>query len=233
MTRVSRKINKQHYIIVGIITALIFLLGISFGLIIDYERVQFVEKENQLQKVNYDSLQLQYLYLSYIPSNNETCPIIRVALEDSIAQLAESLDAVERYKKDSNINEAEYAGIEREYLIDNLRYWMFSRRLKDACNEDVVNILYFFSLDRCDICPNQGTILTYFKKKLEDKLLVFPINMDLEKDEQFIKILKLQYNITTLPSLVINGQKYEGVVSKDELAVIICAHTLNKEKCLI
>lgn len=233
MVKVKRTVNKEKYAVVAIITLLVFLLGISFGLIIDYERVKYVERQNSLQQVNYDSLQLQYLYLNLFPDNVETCPILRVALEHSIAILAESLEDVERYKKDTTINKEDFSIIERNYLLDNLRYWIFSTRVKNTCEEDVVNILYFHSTDNCDICPNQGTILTYFKKKLSDQLLVFPINLDLEKNEKFLKILRLQYNITTLPTLIINEEKYEGIISKNELAEIICEHTSNKEKCLI
>jgi thiol-disulfide isomerase/thioredoxin len=101
------------------------------------------------------------------------------------------------------------------------------------CDDNVVNILYFFSRDQCDICPSQGQILTYFKKKLQDKLLVFPINVDFEEDEDFIKIIRIRYNVTVMPTLVVNDQKYEGVVSRDELSKIICEQSGNKEKCLI
>jgi hypothetical protein len=233
MDKIKRKISKERYIVAGLITLLIFILGMSLGLIVDYERVKAVDRENTLQKVNYDSLQLQYLYLSYVPEDKEACGILRVALEDSIAQLSDSLGDVERYQKDSTINKKQFEIIQRKYLIDNLRYWLFSKKLQEVCGEDTVNILYFFSLDSCTICPNQGTILSYFKTKLQDKLLVFPVNVDLEKDEQFIKILKLQYNVTQLPTVIINGEKYEGVISRNELAQILCDQTTNKEHCLI
>ena len=233
MTKVVRKISKERYIVAALITLLIFILGLSFGLIIDYERVRHVDRQNLLQKVNHDSLQLQYLYLSYIPEDEQSCGILRIALEDSISQLAGSLEEVERFQKDSTINKKEFQIIQRKYLIDNLRYWLFSKQLQEICEEDTINVLYFFSINDCTICPNQGTILSYFKTKLQDKLLVFPINVDLEKQEQFIKILRLQYNVTQLPTLIINGQKHEGVISRNELAQIICDETKNKEHCLI
>jgi hypothetical protein len=230
---IKRKISKERYVVAGVITLLIFALGLSLGLIIDYERVKQVDRENSLQKVNYDSLQLQYLYLSYIPEDKEACGILRIALEDSIAELSTSLGDVERYQKDSQINKNEFDLIQRKYLIDNLRYWLFSKRIQEICGEDTINVLYFFSINDCTICPNQGTILSYFKNKLDDKLLVFPVNIDLEEREQFIKILKIQYNITQLPTIIVNGDKHEGVVSRNNLAQILCDHTKNKEHCLI
>jgi hypothetical protein len=233
MSKIIRKISKERYIVAGIITLLIFTLGLSFGLIIDYERVKYVDRENSLQKVNYDSLQLQYLYLSYVPEDNHACGILKIALEDSISQLSDSLNDVEKYQKDSTINKKEFDIIQRKYLIDNLRYWLFSKKLQEVCGEDTINVLYFFSIDNCVTCPNQGTILSYFKTKLQDKLLVFPINVDLEKQEQFIKILRIQYNITQLPAIIVDGKKYEGVISRNELAEILCEQTTNKEHCLI
>jgi hypothetical protein len=66
-----------------------------------------------------------------------------------------------------------------------------------------------------------------------DKLLVFPIDLDLEEDEKFLKILRIQYNITQLPTLIINDDVYPGIQTKEELSGIICQHSVNKEKCLI
>lgn len=230
---VERIMKKDRYILVGVITALIFLLGITFGMILDNYRLQWSEKTNQEQQINYDGLQLQYLYLSALENSSEACPILRAALETSIAELSFSLSQVEKYEQDTTLNNQQYNLIMRKYLQDNLRYWIFSQRVKKMCNDDVINILYFFSKDHCEICPNQGTILTYFKKKLEDKLLVFPINSDLEKDEEFIKILKIRYNITSYPTIIVNDDKYEGVVGKDELSRIICEESADKEKCMI
>lgn len=226
MAKVKRKVSKGRYFVAGIITFLIFFLGITLGMIMDNERLNYLESKNDVQKINYDSLQLQYLYLSYIPEDDGTCPILQVALEDSIAELSESLEDIERYQQDTTINKNEYSLIERKYLLDNLRYWMFSRKLIDVCHEDTVNVLYFFSLEDCEICSNQGTILSYFKTKLEDQLLVFPVNVDLEENEKFIKILRLRYNVTELPSLVVNDKKYSGVISKNELSKIICEQAL-------
>jgi hypothetical protein len=230
---VRRSVGKSHYIIVGVITLLIFVLGLSIGIIIDFARLKYTEDINEQQKVDYQSLQLQYLYLSDLEDNSDSCAILRVALEESIEELSFSLEKFQKYQKDTTINEEEYMRVERKYTLDNLRYWIFSQKVKKTCDDDVVNILYFYSTEECEICPNQGTILTYFKKKLMDKLLVFPIDLDLEEDEKFLKILRIQYNITQLPTLIINDDVYPGIQTKEELSGIICQHSVNKEKCLI
>ena len=86
----------------------------------------------------------------------------------------------------------------------------------------MVSVLYFYSLKDCTVCPDQGVILTYFKKIFDERLLVFPINVDLEKEEPFIKIMRSRYNITSYPSIVIQEKKHEGVVQKTDLSRLIC-----------
>ena len=59
---VKRKINFRRYIIAGIITFLVFSLGILLGFIMDFERLDYLEKTSKTQDLNYKSLQLQYLF---------------------------------------------------------------------------------------------------------------------------------------------------------------------------
>ena len=91
------------------------------------------------------------------------------------------------------------------------------------CDIDRLALLYFYSAEYCANCPDQGVILTYFKKKYEDQLLVFPINVDLAQDESVIKFLLESYNISAYPSVVVGETVYSGVVAtKEQLAKDIC-----------
>jgi len=179
------------------------------------------------------SLQFQYLYLSSLTETNESCLVLHTALDDSVRQLSRSLDEYQAYRKDTTINVGDYLVIGRRYLIDNLRYWFLAQESKDKCAIDLVNILYFYSAKDCSDCPDQGTILTYFKKLYGEKVLVFPIDVDLELSESLITILKVRYDITTYPSLVVSDEKYEGMLSKDELGEIICDSFIDKSQCIL
>mgnify|MGYP003971128791 FL=1 len=228
---VERKISLNRYVVAGIITFLVFTLGLLLGLIMDNERVQYLDKRAEFQEIDYNSLQLQYLYLSDIQDKNSSCPVLRGALKNSIKDLSYSLELLENYQENTQINSKEYELISRRYLLDNIKYWIFSKKTKEICDEDIINILYFYSEKDCDICHNQGTILSYFKVKLQDEILIFPLNTDTNED--FIDLLQVQYNITSYPSIIVNNEKFEGIVSKEKLLKIICENSINKEKCLI
>lgn len=206
---------------VGGITFLVFFLGLTLGTILEYERYSWLKHENELQGANLESLQFLYLYLAHLETSNVSCSVLHTTLDKSINDLGETLDKLVQYRKDS-FDKKEYDIIKRRYIIDNFNYWFMAKRVKQLCEQDVVTILYFFSDTTCSICPDQGIVLTHFKKKLGDQVLVFPIDVDLENTEPLIRVIKSQYNVTKYPTIVVEDKKFEGVVPVERLGEIIC-----------
>ncbi|MBW2974637.1 hypothetical protein KY366_02870 [Candidatus Woesearchaeota archaeon] len=219
---VERKVSKDKYIIAFILTSIIFILGLTSGMLFDNLRVKWVESENREHEVDYLSLQFQYLYLTTLEDKNESCSVLHATMEKSVRDLSESLQTFIKYKENTKINKKEYELAGRRYILDNLKYWLLAKKTKEECDLDVVNIVYLYSEKNCPICPDQGIILTYFKKTFGDKLLVFPIDCDYGTTEPVINILKNQYKITEYPTLIIEGKKYTGIVNNKELKKIIC-----------
>ncbi len=223
-----RKISKDKYVLAGVITFLIFSLGLTMGFIIEDHRYNLVEEINQEQEVNYLSLQMQYLYLDAF-SDYDNCPMLSTTLKESVKDLSDSLSDVVSYEEENDISSQRKLNTLRRYTLDNLRYWLLAKESKEKCDLNIVPIIYFYSAD-CPSCPNQGTVLTYYKKVFEEKVLVFPINLDIQDDEPMIEIIRSQFEISKYPTLVIDNKKYEGVVGKEQLKEIIC-ETLDDERC--
>jgi hypothetical protein len=222
----GRKISKDKYILAGVLTALIFLLGLSLGFLFEDYRYKVVEEINSEQEVNYLSSQMQYLYLNTF-RDYDNCPILSTTLKRAVVDLSESLEEVVTYEEEKNIASSRKESIQRRYLLDNLRYWLLAKESKTQCNLNIAPILYFYASD-CPSCPNQGTILTYFKTLFGEQVLVFPINLDLREKEPMVEIVTLMYNVTRYPTLVIDDTKYEGVVKQEELYKVICT-SLNRD----
>lgn len=225
-----RSISKDKYIIAGVITILIFTLGLTLGFIFEQYRYTLVEEINAEQEVKYLSLQTQYLYLNSQSSYENNCPIISTALKETVRDLSSSLSEVVTYEENQKVSDKRKEIIMRRYAIDNLRYFLLAQEGKKKCNLDIVPIVYFYSTD-CPSCPNQGIILTYFKKLFGEKVLIFPINLELRSKEPMVEIAMSQFNITKYPTIVINNQKYEGVVKQEELQTIICNSLNDSENC--
>ena len=105
-----RKISTDKYIIAGIITFLIFSLGLTLGLILEDQRYNIVEEINQGQEVKSLSLQLQYLYLTTF-SSYDNCPILSTTLKEAITDLSNSLSDVVSYEEQNK------ASTERKVFI--------------------------------------------------------------------------------------------------------------------
>ncbi|MBI5393123.1 hypothetical protein HZA96_04590 [Candidatus Woesearchaeota archaeon] len=227
----ERKISKEKYILAALLTLLIFSLGLTLGILLDSVRLQKSEKLSKQQEIDYGSLQLQYLYLTTFSENEDSCSVLKVALDKSIKDLSVSLEKFDQYKHNSNFNKDEFNMVARRYILDNIKYWLFAQKSQQKCAIDLVTVLYFYSENDCSICPDQGVLLTYYKKIYGEKLLIFPINADLEENEAMITVIKSKYNITQYPTIIIGNKKYEGVVKKQQLGKVICNNFVNKDIC--
>lgn len=213
------------------ITLLIFIPGLLLGMVLDNERVSVLQSQSKIQELDIKSLHLNYLYISNLKNTTASCVPLQATLEKSIKDLSKSLDKIEEYKKGAKIDNGDFNLLSRRYLLDNLDYWVLSKKTKELCNLNTVNILYFFNSD-CDICPNQGIVLTYFKKKLGDNLLVFPMNTDLIDEEPMISVLINTYKITEFPAIVIEEDVHLGILGLDDMKIVLCEkYGYNETEC--
>ena len=219
---INRRISIERYIIAGTITLLIFALGLSLGFVLDHKRITWIEEQSKAQELDYQSLQLQYLYLNTIEDTEKSCHILSNTLQTTLITLSETLEDLEKFEKNTKLNKKEYKALLRKFTIDNLKYWLFAEKSKKQCNMDAVTLLYFFSRENCPICPNQGMILSYFKTLLGEDLLVFPIDVDLKHTEPLIGLLESIHDIQLYPTIVIEDTPYSRVVEKEELGKLIC-----------
>jgi hypothetical protein len=224
-----RKISKDKYIVAGVITFLIFSLGLTLGLIMENQRYNLIEDINQEQEVRYMSLQLQYLYLNSF-NNQNSCPTLATTLKATVKDLSESLDEVIAFEEEKKSTDAQKEAIMRRYILDNLRYWLLAKEGKQKCDLDIVPILYFYAKE-CPSCSNQGTVLSFFKNQFGEQVLVFPINLDLREQEPMVEIMMSQFQVSKYPTLIVDNKKFEGVVQKTQLKEVICASLKESEFC--
>ena len=216
-----RKVSVQTYIVAGILTLLIFSLGISLGSLFQQERYDFAQEVNDIQDVEYLSLQLQYLLLGS-SQTQESCAVLSTTLQKTVADLSESLAQILEFEDNyQGFAQEDFTLISRRYALDNIRYFLLAEKALESCELEVVPILYFHSKE-CRDCANQGTVLTYYKKLLGDQLLVFPIDADLVQEEPMVDILLSLYGVEEYPSIVIGGGDYPGYISKEDLGKKIC-----------
>lgn len=220
-----RNISKNKYFIALVITLAIFVIGILIGVLVTEKRTEFLELSGREQKIEFDSLQLQYLYLT---TSSDKCNVVNKALEENINRLEQTRIKLENYLAQSFSNNNEFSLTKREYMLAEMRYWLLAKQTKELCKGDSVSLLYFYSnTEECEDCGPQGLILTYLKDKFKNKLLIFSLDSDFE-GEAMMSIFKEEYNIIKVPTIIIENKKFEGLTTKEELGKLICSYYNNK-----
>ncbi|MEM2121902.1 MAG: hypothetical protein QXU20_04570, partial [Candidatus Woesearchaeota archaeon] len=92
-----KELYKRKYLITGIFTILIFLVGFFLGIIVDNKRIESIRTKTELQEIDLIDLQLQYDYLNKILGENDNCEVMKIALESAVKRRGESLSKSEKY----------------------------------------------------------------------------------------------------------------------------------------
>lgn len=226
-----RSISKEKYAIAAVITIGVFCLGLLLGLVIEGKRVNYVQSVGKEQSLDFNSLQIQYQYIDQLSKEND-CEAVSKTFEQNVLSLESIRERLENYDKGSTLNKKDFELLKREYILAQLRYWLLAEKTKDLCGYDIVTILYFFSDEKeCPKCNQQAFVLTHSKKIFKEKLLIFSFDSKYDQ-EPMIKILKNAYNLNVYPSLIINNQKYEGLVTNEDLLKMLCGlYKLKNEAC--
>ena len=200
------------------LTALVFLSGLSLGFFWDTLRTQRSEQRID-ELVVYSSA----LFLESRLIEDAGCESLRPVLDEAMEDLSEALQRYEFYTKQSRVNLDSENLLYRRYLMANLRYWFFYKEFKERCGLNSTIVLFFFGPD-CPDCDVMSDRLTLLKKKYGGDVMVFPINMELAARDPVANTLKSIYNVTSYPSLIVNGKKY-GYLEKKELEGLVCGGT--------
>jgi hypothetical protein len=221
-----RKIRGK-YLLAAFITALIFMLGMLLGLVIEDKRVSFIQEQSREQKLDFVSLQLQYQLISEL-SQEGNCPAVSATFDEYMQELARTEERLVTYQKEATINKDEFNLLKQEYVQAQVNYWLLAKKTKEICKNDFVTVLYFYApSETCDDCDNQAFVLTYLKQKLKDKILIFSFDSTFE-EESLVNLLVKTYDVKKYPSIVIDNTLVPGFQDSDAVLGKICG--LYKEK---
>ncbi len=220
-----RHVRWSRYGLAFVATIGILLLVLSTSWMVETLRVREADLNARQLRTDYESLQVQELYLTLVASKsrNASCAVFSSALTSTVKRLSTSLELVERARArdTTSLTERELVLIERQYLTDNLRYWLVARNAKESCGLDIVTVLYFTSTKECSACATQGAVLSYFKKKFGERLLIFPLNTALESDEPTLSLLRAQYGITDVPGVVVEDDVFPTGITREEFEAVL------------
>lgn len=218
--------KKRLLIIASVTTIILYFMGILTGYFVQVkvlsrtqEELEKVQEEFYDYNQNLENIQLEQLYLT-THQGELSCKILISIIDEMHNNLAyfwsKLPSKLEVYEKYSEV-QPEYVKLKRDYTLLSIRTWLLSLDVKKKCGEEIIPALYFYSRD-CDSCIDQSYVLDNLKKE-NPNFSAFIVDFNL--DEPIVKIIKNVYNVTEVPSFVINDKLYPGYQSLEQMKKII------------
>ncbi|MCD6274940.1 MAG: thioredoxin family protein [Candidatus Aenigmarchaeota archaeon] len=217
--KIKHRIDWSFYIITFFITSTIFFLGIYIGIQLNEAKVtsitldiESLDRIRELQGTN--MLLLEIL-------GEKKCIALETYITTIIPEIEKLGSRVVYYENSADsrrYNIKEYYQLKRDYILFLIRYWTLTKKLERECKQNIPDLIYFYSNKKCKDCKKQGIILDEIKKENPD-ILIFPIDVDLNLST--VDILTTTFNITEVPSLLIDGRPYLGFRNKDEIEKLL------------
>lgn len=210
--------QSRIYIVAAVLSLIFYIVGIMSGLFIEKSMTAYTEEKVKSLQRRVENIQLEYIYLNTM-GNELNCEFLSVLLGDTTKEVWGIRNGLVKLEdKQENIVSERYQNLKRDYALLSTRAWILNSYVKNRCNEDVVVILYFYSVP-CPNCVKQGDILDEVREEFQNKMRIFVLDTNL--DEPIVQTLRKTYNITITPSLIIENSTYTGLIEKDKLRIII------------
>jgi thiol-disulfide isomerase/thioredoxin len=217
---VKRSVEWKTYLIIGIITFIFFLSGIMTGIFLSKTKVDTLVEQVDQFRTNIRETETMMLFMSLY--GKEACDMIYGQLDALGKESEEIRKEVAFYETTEKLEDPSYLSLKKDYMSVMLMHWLYQEKANIDCRMNSTIILFFYSNQRCEICKDEGTILTYLKQKYTNKIAIFTFDVDL--DITMIDYLGKLYDfeIKENPVLIINGEKYEKFLNRNDIEKILC-----------
>ncbi len=213
---------RRVYIQAGILSLLVFLIGIMAGIWIDNTRIGGIRDSLSEADINSYDARLLNSYLQRF--GKEYCD---VALEQNLAYNGKIYG--EGRKIEDKINAGIFTPeVEQEwrrYTLLQIQFWLNSAELKEKCGFDYHTAVHLFrqkDTTNAEEINNkvQSGILLDLKEVCGNKVMLIPITAD--TDLIVADAIAKQFSVSEYPAVIIDESfVFQGVTTKDKLNEIL------------
>ena len=149
----------------------------------------------------------------------DKCKAIKDWVNSTDSKLENLRQQVAAYESSKKLDTDQYELVKKRYMNLLIQNIIETRKMESQCGEQKIDIIYFYSKEDCDRCRDQGTVLTAIRRNYKDDIMVYPLDTDLGMEN--IQFMESYYNVQKYPSLVVQGEVYNGFRTREELNQII------------
>ncbi len=197
--------------------ALLIVLGVLVGLQMDDSRTGFLEDQLRQTNLQTETFLVSNTYLQ--ESSQNYCSVVETQIPSLARQNAQIGRDLQSFSSKSISHRSDYDFIKQNYYVNQLKLYNMLRSYRERCSSNATLIFFFF--DDSAASQRQGSVLTEYRNKVNNRTYVFSYNLEAD-DSQVLQMLETDYNVTDGPTTVINGNRtYRRYVSLKELKTVL------------
>jgi len=200
--------KRYKYIFFLLVTGSIFLSGAWMG-----ERIAgfYIDDIAGLQ----DDLQLSAAAIGLQNEilGGDICDVDVYAVTQKKFELGQSLSNLEAQR---GYDDPDVIRLKNRYSIYSIQQYLLVKRQREECGADIMPILFFYDNNNAkEDSEIQGYVLEYVYKKYPTRVATYALSINVHNAA--VDALMAQNDIVSGPTLVIDGEKYEGIYEADEV----------------
>ncbi len=205
--------DRNKYVAAFAIATLTFIIGLLVGAYFMNQKIAKITEMEEAMKLDLASAELQDMLV-----RQEPCSPIS-AFEEKLSETESQIKHMESQlgKKDPKVLQ-----LKKYYSLLELKHYLLMKDRKDKCGGDYHLTLFFYSNKDENLLESekQGYALDSLRNRYgTGKLKTYSLDRDLDLD--IIRTLVEFYKIESTPALVMDGKKYAGFRSIEEIQKIL------------
>lgn len=192
-------------------------LGVLVGLQMDDRRTGYLNEQLRQTDLQAETFIVTNTYLE--ESSQNYCSVVSGQIPELARQNADIGRDLQSFSGQSISESRNYDFIKRKYYVNQLKLYNILKSYRERCRSNATLIFFFF--DGSADSKRQGSVLTQYRKTVDNRTYVFSYNLETD-DSQVLDILKTDFNVDEGPMIVINGNRtYRRYVPLNELKNIL------------
>jgi hypothetical protein len=209
-----RKLSVGLYAGAFLLSLVIFISGIFVGQLIDMSSMETLQSEVSSVSQKVASVQLLFLMEG---NSSSFCPVYSSELDSIDAEVERVGHKLTYLEDEKNIFDPE---LKKQYFVLQAESYLLSSKVREMCDGSSILLIHFYSNKDCDDCRQQGVEILRARDELSGtKLKLY--SFDGELGSPVADAFMQKYNISTYPSIVIDGKTYPGYHSSSEIRQLI------------
>jgi thiol-disulfide isomerase/thioredoxin len=215
----ERRGDVELFLITGIISGIIFFIGLFVGFAVGGQKISILEDSIGNLQQNIQEINMQFNILD-IMNETASCEFM-VSIADQLGTEASDLGKkLEQMEVEGKMMTEDYMKLKKDYMLVLINDWISIEEIKRRCDTNMTTVLYFYSNINCQTCQEQASVLNFYKTVMNNDIMIF--SLDADTNMTVINSLVSTYEVSSYPSLLINGKIKVGYTSRDELENYLC-----------